>query len=62
MLCPKCKVALRISRSYTKVTGDESPDTETKVFTVQELECRNPKCEDFGKVVKTAEHPMTVTR
>ena len=49
MLCPKCKNLLRIAASRVEVTGDGSPETQTRVFTVQELVCRSPQCPEYGK-------------
>nr|DAK54877.1 MAG TPA: Ogr/Delta-like zinc finger protein [Caudoviricetes sp.] len=54
MKCPLCNIEMSIQRSYTEVTGDNSPDTETQVFTVQELTCRNKQCSNYGKIVETA--------
>ena len=45
-----------------KVEGDNSPDTETKVFTVQELTCRNKQCSNYGKVVETVKHQIDITQ
>ena len=42
MLCPLCKTQMRITATRTVVTGDESPDTVTRVFIEQDLTCRNP--------------------
>lgn len=53
MLCPSCKTELRIEASRYEVTGDQSPDTPTEVYVVQELCCRNPQCERHGQVVET---------
>lgn len=52
MQCPNCKVEYRISKSYLKVVGDQSADTETKVFQVHELTCHNPQCPNKDAVVK----------
>ena len=42
-----------ITATRTVVTGDESPDTVTRVFIEQDLSCRNPACVQCGKVVET---------
>ncbi|MEG1012441.1 MAG: hypothetical protein RSE54_11310 [Ruthenibacterium sp.] len=55
MLCPKCSTLLAIEKSYQRVEGDKSENTQTKVYTVQELICRNKNCGNFQKVVETAE-------
>lgn len=61
MKCPLCDIEMSIQRSYTEVTGDDGPDTETKVFTVQELTCRNKKCSNYGKVVETAKTQLNLS-
>ena len=53
MLCPLCKTQMRITATRIVVTGDESPDTVTRVFIEQDLSCRNPACVQCGKVVET---------
>lgn len=53
MLCPKCRCEMRIEATRTVAEGDKSPDTETKVYTEQDLVCRNPACPDHGQVVQT---------
>lgn len=58
MKCPFCGIEGVISEVKTKVEGDSSPDTETKVFTVQDIFCRNPKCDHFKKKVAEAEHQI----
>ena len=52
-LCPKCKTLLRVSASkYVLKDG--------KLFMVQDLACRNPKCLNNGAVVKTIKHELPV--
>lgn len=51
MLCPKCNTELMIQSARLEFTGDESPDTVTRAYTVQTLVCRNPQCSDCGKAV-----------
>lgn len=61
MLCPLCKVEMRLE-SRTAVTGDESPDTETRVLLVQEFFCRNPRCARYGgECVERVIHPVPLT-
>lgn len=60
MQCPKCRVEARISRAYATVDGDDSPDTETRVFTVQEFECVNPQCGERGRVIGEARHEENI--
>ena len=61
MQCPLCKVEMAISHVYTTVEGDKSPDAETKVFTVQEMSCRNKQCSNYGKVVETVRHQLELS-
>lgn len=52
-LCPKCKTLLRVSASkYVLKDG--------KLYMVQDLTCRNPKCLNNGTVVKTIKHELPV--
>ncbi|MBQ8610409.1 MAG: hypothetical protein IJ412_01745 [Oscillospiraceae bacterium] len=44
MNCPVCGAELRITGSTTVVTGDDSADTPTRVYTRHTLQCRNPAC------------------
>ena len=60
MKCPLCNVEAFISSTYNKVEGDNSPDTETKVYTVQEMSCRNKNCDNYNKVVATVEHRLNI--
>ena len=53
MTCPLCKLDLRITHSWNKVENDDTPDTETKLYVVQELSCLNKNCKNFEKVVET---------
>ena len=61
MKCPLCKEEGLISKTYTTVEGDKSPDTETKVFTVQEIICRNKNCSSYGKVFDTVKHQLNIS-
>lgn len=47
MRCKKCGIEMRIMKTETRVEGDKSPDTETKVFAVQMFGCINPSCEGY---------------
>lgn len=58
MLCPKCKTEMRIGAVKKYAVGDSSPSTATVVMLAQELICRNPACENFGKTVYTAESEL----
>lgn len=53
--CPKCKTLLRISASkYVLKDGH--------LYIVQELACRNPDCDNNGKVVDRVETELEVTK
>lgn len=56
MKCEKCGLDAKISNSFTKVTGDNSPDEQTKVFAILVFECRNPNCDNFNKQIGQVEH------
>lgn len=58
MKCPLCNIEMMIRKTYTEVEGDESPDTPTKVYTVQDLVCRNRKCGNYEKIVETVKTPI----
>lgn len=60
MKCPICDVEAMIGRSYTSVEGDNSPDTETRVFTVQEFWCRNKQCENYGRPIGIKKHQLNI--
>ena len=56
MQCPECKLEAYIMGKSTEVLGDESPETETEVWSVLEFECRNPACQMNGKKVGEVRH------
>lgn len=53
MKCSKCGTEAFIKEAEIVVEGDESPDTETKVFNVAHFVCRNPKCTQYGNEIGT---------
>ena len=53
MQCKACRCEMKITASRTVVEGDTSPDTPTKVYTEQDLCCRNAACPEFNKVQQT---------
>ena len=60
MICPICKTEMRIADVRQEVSGDMSPDTQTEIYTVQDLVCRNKQCTGFDRVmqsVKTKIYP-----
>lgn len=60
--CPLCHNLLMIRSSRQEVEGDQSPDTQTMVFEVQELICPNAQantpCPNRGKVVCEVRHQV----
>lgn len=59
MLCPRCKrTEAAIVSNEIVVTGDNSPDEETKAYRVMKLVCRDPKCPYYGKIVATVRHSI----
>ncbi len=60
MKCSLCNVEAAISKTYNRVEGDNSPNTETKVFTVQEMSCRNRSCPNYNKVIAVVEHQLKI--
>ena len=56
MQCPKCGIEAKISKSFTEVAGDNSPDEQTTVSTVLIFECRNPQCENYNKQIDQVKH------
>ena len=56
MQCPECKVEAFIAASRTEVVGDDSPDKTTEVYTVLEMQCRNPNCPRHGQSVGEIRH------
>ena len=51
MMCPYCNVVTKIERHRVEVEGDNSPDTETRVYRVLDFVCRNPQCAHCGEKV-----------
>lgn len=52
MICKYCNIVTKIERQRVEVEGDESPDTETKVYRVLDFVCRNPQCSHCGEKVE----------
>ena len=61
MKCPLCNVEARITKTCTTVEGDESPNTETKVYTIQEISCMNKNCSNYEKVIAKAKHKLNIS-
>lgn len=51
--CPKCKTLLRIG-------GSKYVFRDGKLYIVQDLYCRNPKCPDNGNKVESIETELPV--
>ena len=62
MKCPKCNIEAAISSTKYVTTGDDSPETETKLFIEQKFTCRNRHCVDFGKEIGTKRNPLRLER
>lgn len=62
MKCPLCNVEMAINASRYKVDGDNSSETETKLYIEQDIVCRNKNCTNFGKVVKTIKNPLQLSK
>ncbi len=58
MKCPYCEIEGVISGVKTQVEGDSSPETQTQVFTVQDITCRNPQCSHFEQKVAEVKHQI----
>ncbi len=56
MKCPQCRLEGTINSCRTEVEGDDSAEEATRVYTVQEISCRNPQCPKYGMTVKTLRH------
>ena len=54
MVCKVCGNEMKVREGHYVVSGDDSPDADTKLRYVMTLECVNPSCADRGKPVKTA--------
>ena len=44
MVCKFCGNEMYITGSRIRVEGDNSPDTQTKVWRVLSFRCKNPRC------------------
>ncbi len=58
MICDKCGLDASIVTSGTEITGDDSPDTQTTIFTVLTYACRNPHCERYRKQIGQTRHQV----
>lgn len=47
MLCPICNTEMMIDHTKFLVEGDESKETETKLFNLPIVTCNNPNCSAF---------------
>ena len=48
MLCPLCKLEMRITNTRNVVEHDDTPDEVTKLFVIQDLSCVNKSCENYA--------------
>ena len=60
MLCPLCKLEMRITSSRNVVEHDDTPDEVTKLYSVQDLSCMNRDCANYDKVVETVKNELPI--
>lgn len=60
MLCPLCKLEMRITRSRYVVENDNTPDAPTKLYQEMDLSCVNEKCPNNGMVVETIKDELAL--
>lgn len=53
MLCRICKCEMRAENPRYTFTGDESAETETRVYMTVDHVCRNKNCEACGEIAQT---------
>lgn len=58
MLCPECKTEAAIMESGYTVSGDTSPEENTRVFSVLKFHCRNPQCRRFEEEIGEERHEI----
>ncbi|MEI6102122.1 MAG: hypothetical protein WCP73_09805 [Eubacteriales bacterium] len=46
--CKACGIGMRITDSGWAIEGDNSPNTDTKLYSTFTLECVNPNCSQCG--------------
>ena len=54
MKCPLCNLEMRITSTRNVVENDNTPDTPTRLFVVQDLTCVNKQCSNYNTVVETS--------
>ena len=54
-LCPLCNTVLVIK-------GSKYVHRDGKFYMVQEMTCRNPKCDNLGQIVEKIEHELPVEK
>lgn len=60
MICDKCGLEMRVTDSRNVVTGDKSPEEETRLYTVLTLACKNKQCSEYGRKTEISnEQPIT---
>ena len=62
MKCPLCGEEGYILSAVNRAEGDDSPDTETKLYRDLTYACRNKKCGNFGKSIGTAVVPLEIEK
>lgn len=61
MLCPLCRLEMRITNTRNVVEHDDTPDEPTKLFIEQDLSCMNRNCENYDKVVETVKSELPLS-
>ena len=59
MLCPLCKLEMKIKGRKNVLKTDD--DGKTHLFLKLEMSCRNSKCPNFDKVVDTLENEQPLS-
>jgi hypothetical protein len=51
--CPNCsQISLSVADSYPTFKNDDTPEVATECWINRKMECRNPKCDMYGKIAK----------
>ncbi len=61
MLCPICKVEMRLFNPRHEIKYDDTPDKETELYYKQDLKCRNKNCSNYDKVIETISTPIKLS-
>ena len=53
---------MAINASRILVSNDDTPEKETEIVAEQDYVCRNPKCDNYQKVVETTSNKVPYTK